>query len=170
MTMPVGHTALMEWRLSENGQSRGIASRRRAHEREHRSQGNFVVDFSEWRSWGCWALFVSPAGAVEPEKQPIYSNIIGGLLCGTSSTNQCKVPAGRRLIIEYVSGYVFAPLSANQTTVVTMAITDQQLGLNGNGFHVFPATKVNTTVTEDVFAFFSAFEDDAASKGHFLFL
>ena len=36
---------------------------------------------------------------------------------------------------------------------MTMALTDQQLGLNGNGFHVFPATKVNTTVTEDVFAF-----------------
>ena len=55
---------------------------------------------------GMLGSFVSPAGAVEPEKQPIYSNTIGGLLCGTSSTNQCKVPAGRRLIIEYVSGYV----------------------------------------------------------------
>ena len=93
------------------------------------------------------------ANAVEPEKQPIFANIVNGLLCGTSSTNQCKVPAGQRLIIEYVSGFVFAPPSANQTTSVTMAITDQGLGLNGAGFHVFPATKINTTPNTDVFAF-----------------
>jgi hypothetical protein len=97
--------------------------------------------------------FASAAGAVEPEKQPIYANIVGGLLCGTSSTNQCKVPAGKRLIITYVSGFVFEPLSSKQNTVVTMAITDQQLGLNGAGFHNFPAMKVNTTSTEDVYAF-----------------
>jgi hypothetical protein len=72
---------------------------------------------------------------------------------GTSSTNQCSVPAGQRLIIEYVSGYIFAPVSSSQTKVVTMAVTDQVLGLNGAGFHVFPATKVNTTSTTDVFAF-----------------
>jgi hypothetical protein len=40
------------------------------------------------------------AEAVEPEKQPIYSNTTGGLLCGSASTSQCKVPAGQRLIIE----------------------------------------------------------------------
>ncbi len=96
---------------------------------------------------------VTIAEAVEPEKQPIYANIVNGLLCGTSSANQCKVPTGQRLIIEYVSGFVFAPVSSNQTTSVTMAVTDQGLGLNGAGFHVFPATKVNTTSTTDVFAF-----------------
>jgi len=95
------------------------------------------------------------ACAVQPEKQPIYSNTPGGLLCGTSSTNQCKVPAGTRLIIEYVSGFAFQPLSSNQMTSVTMAITDPQLGLNGAGFHVFPAIKVNTTSIRDVFAFSS---------------
>ena len=99
------------------------------------------------------ASFTTTAEAVEPEKQPIYANIVNGLLCGTSSANQCKVPAGRRLIIEHVSGFVFAPVSSSQTTVVTMAITDQGLGLNGAGFHVFPATKVNTTFATDVFAF-----------------
>jgi hypothetical protein len=93
------------------------------------------------------------AHAVEPEKQPIYANIVNGLLCGTASTNQCKVPAGQRLIIEYASGFVFEPPSAKQTTSVTMAVTDPSLGLNGAGFHVFPATKVNTTSTNDVFAF-----------------
>jgi hypothetical protein len=40
-----------------------------------------------------------------------------------------------------------------QTKVVTMAVTDQGVGLNGGGFHVFPALKVNTTSTTDVFAF-----------------
>ena len=72
---------------------------------------------------------------------------------GTSSANQCKVPADRRLIIEYASGFVFAPPSSSQTTSVTMAITDPGLGLNGAGFHVFPATKVNITPNTDVFAF-----------------
>lgn len=95
----------------------------------------------------------SAVEAVEPEKQPIYANIVGGLLCGTSSANQCKVPAGQRLIIEYVSGYIFAPASPSQTKSVTMAVTDQGLGLNGAGFHVFPATKINTAGTTDVFAF-----------------
>jgi hypothetical protein len=97
--------------------------------------------------------FATAAGAVEPEKQPIYANIVGGLLCGTSNTNQCKVPTGKRLIITYVSGFVFEPLSSKQNTVVTMAITDQQLGLNGAGFHNFPAIKVNTASNTDVFAF-----------------
>ena len=58
----------------------------------------------------------SAARAVEPEKQPIYANIVNGLLCGTSTTNQCKVPAGQRLIIEYVSGFVFAAPSSSQAT------------------------------------------------------
>lgn len=93
------------------------------------------------------------AAAVEPEKQPIYANIVNGLLCGTSSANQCKVPAGQRLIIEYVSGFVFAASSSSQTTSVTMAVTDPGLGLNGAGFHIFPATKVNTVSTTDVFTF-----------------
>jgi hypothetical protein len=96
---------------------------------------------------------IRSAEGVEPEKQPIYANIVNGLLCGTSNANQCKVPAGQRLIIDYVSGFIFAPVSSNQTTSVTMAVTDQGLGLNGAGFHVFPATKVNTTSTTDVFAF-----------------
>jgi hypothetical protein len=96
---------------------------------------------------------VTAAEAVEPEKQPIYANIVGGFLCGTSSANQCKVPAGQRLIIEYVSGYIFAPVLPSETKSVTMAITDPGLGLNGAGFHVFPAAKINTAGTTDVFAF-----------------
>jgi hypothetical protein len=83
----------------------------------------------------------------------IYSNIENGLLVGTSSTNQAKVPKGYRLIIEYVSGFIFRPPSAALNYVTTMAVTDPRLGLNGAGFHVFPAVKVNTTPQEDVFAF-----------------
>jgi hypothetical protein len=113
--------------------------------------------------------FASAVGAVEPEKQPIYANIVGGLLCGTSSTNQCKVPAGKRLIITYVSGFVFEPLSSKQNTVVTMAITDQQLGLNGAGFHNFPAIKVNTTSIQDVFAFSTPLQMMLNPKATFYF-
>ena len=83
----------------------------------------------------------------------IYSNIENGLLTGTSSTNQATVPQGYRLIIEYVSGYIFRPPSSALNYVTTMAVTDPALGLNGAGFHVFPAIKVNTTPQTDVFAF-----------------
>jgi hypothetical protein len=34
-----------------------------------------------------------------------------------------------------------------------MAVTDPTLGLNGAGFHIFPAVKVNSTPQNDVFAF-----------------
>lgn len=85
--------------------------------------------------------------------EAIYSNIENGLLRGTSSTNQATVPRGRRLIIEYVSGYIFQPPSSALNSVTTMAVTDPALGLNGAGFHVFPAIKVNSTPQNDVFAF-----------------
>ena len=85
--------------------------------------------------------------------EPIYSNIENGLLKGTSSTNQATVPQGYRLIIEYVSGFIFRPPSSALNYVTTMAVTDPALGLNGGGFHVFPAIKVNSTPQEDVFAF-----------------
>jgi hypothetical protein len=99
---------------------------------------------------GC---FWSSAGAVEPEKEAIFSNTIGGLMCGTASTNQCTVPAGKRLIIEHVSGYAFLPASAKTTTAVSMVIKDAQLGLNGYSFHTFVATKTNATTITDVFVF-----------------
>jgi len=95
----------------------------------------------------------STARAVEPEKQPIYSNTPGGLMCGTASTNPCTIPAGRRLIIEYVSGYVFKPASANTTVSVSVVITAPQLGLNGAAFHHFVATKTHTSGNTDVFVF-----------------
>jgi hypothetical protein len=85
--------------------------------------------------------------------EAIYSNIENGLLRGTSSTNQATVPKGSRLIIEYVSGYIFQPPSSALNSETTMAVTDPALGLNGAGFHIFPAIKVNSTPQNDVFAF-----------------
>jgi hypothetical protein len=99
--------------------------------------------------------FRSTAAAVEPEKEFIFSNTIGGLMCGTAIKNQCTVPKGKRLIIEYVSGYAFHSPSASTTTSVSMAITDAQLGLQGNSFHTFVATKTNATGITDVFVFFT---------------
>jgi hypothetical protein len=94
------------------------------------------------------------AKLADPAFQVIYSNIDeNGLLLGTSSTNQATVPKGRRLIIEYVSGYIFQPPSSALSSSTTMAVTDPALGLNGSGFHTFPAIKVNTTPQNDVFAF-----------------
>src|ERR1043166_556084 len=93
------------------------------------------------------------AGAIEPERQPIYSNTIGGLMCGVSAGSQCTVPAGQRLIIEHVSGYVFRPTSSNTATAVSMVINDAGLGLKGNSFHSFVATKTSTSGQTDVFVF-----------------
>lgn len=94
-----------------------------------------------------------PVSAVEPELQPIYTNTSGGTLCGTSVATPCKVPAGKRLVIEYVSGYAFQALSPQTTIAVSMVVTSAPLGLNGNSFHTFVAQKTNTTIQQDVFAF-----------------
>jgi hypothetical protein len=107
-------------------------------------------------------LLSSPAGAVEPEKQPLYSNIPNGVMCGTQSgqffppppPTPCTVPAGRRLIIDHVSGYVFRPTSTNTTVAVSLVVTDAGLGLAGAAFHTFVATKTNTSnALTDVFTF-----------------
>ena len=99
----------------------------------------------------------STAAALDPERQPIYSNTPGGLLCGTHSPplapSPCTVPAGQRLIIEHVSGYAFVPASANPTVAVSLVITDPELGLNGAAFHTFVATKTSTSGGTDVFSF-----------------
>lgn len=95
----------------------------------------------------------SHANAVEPENETIYSNTIGGLMCGTAIGNQCTVPAKRRLIIEHLSGYAFLPSSSKTVISVSMVIKDAQLGLNGNSFHTFVATKTYSTSTTDVFVF-----------------
>jgi len=99
------------------------------------------------------ALFPLGAHAVEPEKMPIYTNTPGGLLCGSSNLNQCVVPAKKRLITEFISGYVFQPSSSQTDVSVSMTITDAKLGLNGVSFHTFHATKTNTSGGTDVFTF-----------------
>jgi hypothetical protein len=108
------------------------------------------------------SLLSSTAAAVEPEKQPIYSNTPGGLLCGTDPVgpalpNPCAVPAGRRLIIEHISGYTFLPTSADTTVAVSLVITDPQLGLNDAAFHTFVAAKTATSGGTDVFSFSTPF-------------
>jgi hypothetical protein len=109
------------------------------------------------------SLLSSTAAAVDPAKQPIYSNTPGGLLCGTDSVhpdfppNPCAVPAGQRLIIEHVSGYTFLPTSITTTVAVSLVITDPQLGLNDAAFHTFVATKTATSGGTDVFSFSTPF-------------
>ena len=102
------------------------------------------------------SLLSSTAAAVEPEKQPIYSNINSNGLCG-SAGNHCQVPSGQRLIIDHVSGFFLAPASADATIAVQLLITDPRLGLTGNAFHTFVATKTDTTGSVDTFAFSTPF-------------
>jgi len=95
------------------------------------------------------SLFASTAAAIEPERQPIYVNIEGtaGLfsLCGTNN-GVCTVPAGQRLIIEYVSGYTIIRNTDQTATEVSLSINDPQLGLNGgNAFHTFVAIRGSST-------------------------
>jgi hypothetical protein len=102
-------------------------------------------------------LLSSTASALTPEKQTIYSNTPGGLLCGThtppSPPSPCTVPDRQRLIIEQVSGYAFVPASANTTLAVSLVVTDAELGLTEAAFHTFLATKTNTSGGTDVFTF-----------------
>jgi hypothetical protein len=96
------------------------------------------------------SLLSSPAEALDPEKQPIFVNIntTGPVptLCGTVAL--CTVPAGQRLIIEYVSGFVLIrnPPADQTATEVTLSVGDPQLGLVlGVGFHTFVATRGSKT-------------------------
>jgi hypothetical protein len=95
------------------------------------------------------SLLLSPAAAIEPEKQPIYVNIEGtapfASLCGTNA-GVCHVPSGQRLIIEYVSGFTIIRNTTQTATEVSLLVNDPQLGLNGgNAFHTFVATRGSTT-------------------------
>jgi hypothetical protein len=73
----------------------------------------------------------STAAALDPEKQPIYSNTANNSLCGTHDgafhPSPCTVPSAQRLIIEHVSGYVFLPPSTNTTIGVKFGIGYQEL-------------------------------------------
>jgi len=94
-------------------------------------------------------LFSSTAVALDPEKQPIYVNIEGTAPpsgCGTINGIVCTVPAGQRLIIEYVSGFTVIRNTTQTATEVNMLVNDPQLGLNGgNSFHTFVAIRGSTT-------------------------
>jgi len=98
-------------------------------------------------------LLLSTVEAIDSEKQPTYSNIQNNSLCGTDPMgafppSPCTVPAGSRLIIEHVSGYVFLPPSAKTTTGVQIVITDSGLGLNEAAFHSFVATKTSEGISD----------------------
>ena len=106
------------------------------------------------------ALAASTAMAIEPERQPIYSNTPGGLLCGVKSQIplptdpiRCTVPAGFRLIIEHVSGFAFRFASSDTTLAVSLVVFAPSLGLNDGAFHTFVATKTGTSGGTDVFTF-----------------
>ena len=108
----------------------------------------------------CLPLLSSTAVAVEPEKQPIYSNTPGGLMCGVRSEIplptdpiRCTVPVGQRLIIEYVSGFAFRFASTDTTLAVALVVLAPNLGLNDGAFHNFIATKTGTSGGTDVFSF-----------------
>jgi hypothetical protein len=102
-------------------------------------------------------VLLSPASAIDSEKQPIYSNIENNSLCGTDPMgpfppSPCTVPAGNRLIIEHVSGYVFvpppvAPATPPTTVAVQIVITDPGLGLNEAAFHSFVATLTSERIS-----------------------
>jgi len=95
------------------------------------------------------SLLPSTAAALDSEKQPIYVNIdlTGPVpsLCGTLN-GVCTVPAGQRLIIEYVSGFRFIRNTDQTATEVSLLVNDPQLGLSGgSAFHTFVATRGSST-------------------------
>ena len=124
------------------------------------------------------SLLPSTAGAVDPEKQPIYVNIMNFSLCGTDPSgpqppSPCQVPAGYRLIFEHVSGYAFRPTSADTTLAVSLLIKDPALGIGGIGelaFHTFVATKIPSgSAVSDTFVFSTPFRIMLHSGATFYF-
>ena len=118
------------------------------------------------------------AASIDPEKQPIYVNIMNSSLCGTDPAgpqppSPCQVPAGYRLIFEHVSGYAFRPTSTDTTLAVSLAIKDPQLGLGGIGeaaFHSFVATKIpSVSAVSDTFVFSTPFKIMLHSGATFYF-
>ncbi|MGA7953702.1 MAG: hypothetical protein WCA07_09300 [Gloeobacterales cyanobacterium] len=112
----------------------------------------------------------NPVPIISIEQRTPYSNTIGGLLCGTSAQNQCTVPVGKQLVIEHVSGFIFKSPSGIQTTSTSMVVTDPKLGLQGAGFHIFLATKIdgNQQLT-DVYVFGSPFKMVLSPKASYFF-
>jgi hypothetical protein len=112
----------------------------------------------------------NPVPIISTEQRTPYSNIIGGLLCGTSAQNQCTIPAGKQLVIEHVSGFIFKSPSGNQATSVSMVVTDPKLGLQGAGFHIFLATKIDgNQQPTDVYVFGSPIKMVLSPKASYFF-
>jgi len=90
----------------------------------------------------------STAAAIDPEKQPIYVNIdtTGPVPAQCGTVNVCTVPAGQRLIIEYVSGFRLIRNTDQTAIEVSLLVNDPQLGLSGGSlFHSFVATRGSST-------------------------
>ncbi len=102
----------------------------------------------------------NPVPVISTEERTPYSNIkADGSICGTSEQNQCVVPAGKQLVIEHVSGYIFkaAATSSFQTTAREMFVKNPPLGFLGS--HLFLATKINgDQAITNVFVFGSPFK------------
>jgi hypothetical protein len=85
------------------------------------------------------SLSILSSSAVYANANPANSR------CGMDTTANppvpCTVLTGQRLTIEHVSGYALFFTSANTTLAVSLLVTDPALGLAGDTFHTFVATK-----------------------------
>lgn len=70
-----------------------------------------------------------------------YSNHANRLNCGDDISNQCVVPAGKRLIIEHISGEFTS--SVNPTSSIIFIVTDPVFGpaeIDAHSFIGYPIT------------------------------
>jgi hypothetical protein len=64
--------------------------------------------------------------ANDPSAQTPYSNHANGSNCGDDASNQCVVPAGKRLVIEHISGTFVASVNPSNNTL--LIVTDPAYG------------------------------------------
>jgi hypothetical protein len=108
---------------------------------------------------GAWNVGITGTPTVkvsnDPALQTPYSNHANGSNCGTDA-DPCTVPAGRRLVIEYISGVFEA--SVNPSNEAALVVNDAAAGLTGDPLvHRFLGYPITGSVA-GLFAFSTPFK------------
>jgi hypothetical protein len=108
---------------------------------------------------GTWNVGITGTPTVkvsnDPSLQTPYSNRANGSTCGIQA-NPCTVPAGSRLVIEYISGIFEA--SVNPSNNADLIVNDSTAGLTGSQpVHTFLGYPITGSVA-GLFAFSTPFK------------
>ena len=85
-----------------------------------------------------------------PDKQPFHANVDISLTSGTEGQNGfVTVPAGKRLVIEYVSGQAFLPSGQKALFSVIVSLQGQATGTT----HYLESTSIGPFGSQDCFQY-----------------